>query len=56
MDVGDPSNMERILDLYPNSDALRDDVTAVSVTDAEIDCIRDLSEGLACRKPGHIFV
>ncbi len=51
MDVGDPSNMERILDLYPNSAALRDDVTAVSVTDAEIE--RTIREEFA--EGGNLF-
>ena len=37
MDVGDPSNMERLLWLYRDRDALRRSVTAVSVTDEEIE-------------------
>jgi threonine synthase len=36
MDVGDPGNMERLLWLYPDSDALGRSLTAVSVTDEEI--------------------
>jgi threonine synthase len=36
MDVGDPSNMERIRWLFPDFDELRQSVTAVSVTDDEI--------------------
>jgi len=37
MDVGNPSNMERLRHLYPTVDALRADVSAVRVTDAEIE-------------------
>lgn len=36
MDVGDPSNMERLRAQYPAFETLRERVTAVSVTDAEI--------------------
>lgn len=36
MDVGDPSNMERLRVLYPDVDALRADVSADFVTDADI--------------------
>jgi threonine synthase len=36
MDVGDPSNMERLLGLFPDLKALRAAVSACSVTDAEI--------------------
>ena len=36
MDVGDPSNMERLRALYPDIAALRGAVTACSVTDDEI--------------------
>ncbi len=36
MDVGDPSNMERLTWLYPKVDELRRDVTAISISDAEI--------------------
>lgn len=36
MDVGNPSNMERLRALYPELDALRGAVSAVSVTDDEI--------------------
>jgi threonine synthase len=36
MDVGDPSNMERLRALFPAIDTLRGAVTACSVTDAEI--------------------
>jgi threonine synthase len=36
MDVGDPSNMERLRDLHPAVEALREAVTAVSVDDAAI--------------------
>jgi len=37
MDVGHPSNMERLRDLFPQLDALRDAVTAVSIDDAAIE-------------------
>jgi threonine synthase len=37
MDVGHPSNMERLRDLYPRIDSLRDAVTAVSIDDAAIE-------------------
>jgi threonine synthase len=36
MDVGNPSNMERLRALYPQLEALREGVSAVSVTDEEI--------------------
>jgi len=36
MDVGNPSNMERLRALFPGIDAVRDAVSACSVTDAEI--------------------
>jgi threonine synthase len=36
MDVGDPSNMERLHTLYPNFQELRARVSAVSITDEEI--------------------
>lgn len=36
MDVGNPSNMERLRDLFPELDALRHAVTAASVDDAAI--------------------
>ncbi|MBM4210135.1 MAG: threonine synthase [Gammaproteobacteria bacterium] len=36
MDVGQPSNMERLRDLYPTIDTLRGAVTAVSIDDAAI--------------------
>lgn len=36
MDVGNPSNLERILSLYPKLDDLKRDLTADSVEDAEI--------------------
>jgi threonine synthase len=36
MDVGNPSNMERLRSLYPEIDQVRGQVTACSVTDAEI--------------------
>lgn len=36
MDVGDPSNMERLRDLWPDLTALRNDVRAVSVEDSSI--------------------
>ena len=39
MDVGDPSNMERVFALYPTAADLRRDVTSVSVPD---DTIRDV--------------
>ena len=35
MDVGDPSNLARLLDLYGSAEAIARDVTAVSVSDAE---------------------
>jgi len=37
MDVGDPSNMERVLDLYPTADSLREDVSSFAVGDAAIE-------------------
>jgi threonine synthase len=37
MDVGDPGNMERLLWLYPDGDSLRRSLSAVSVTDEEIE-------------------
>jgi len=36
MDVGDPSNMERLFDLYPDAAALRRDAVTLSVDDATI--------------------
>jgi threonine synthase len=36
MDVGNPSNMERLRSLYPAIDQLREQVTAHSVSDEEI--------------------
>jgi threonine synthase len=36
MDVGNPSNMERMRDLFPDHDLLRDAVSAVSVVDPAI--------------------
>jgi threonine synthase len=36
MDVGNPSNMERLQSLFPHVDQVRGQVTAYSVTDAEI--------------------
>jgi threonine synthase len=36
MDVGDPSNMERLRSLYPELSQLRQAVSAVSVSDEEI--------------------
>jgi threonine synthase len=36
MDVGDPSNMERLRWLYPSAEDLRDEVKAISVSDPEI--------------------
>jgi threonine synthase len=36
MDVGNPSNMERIRALYPTTDSVRDQVTAYSIDDATI--------------------
>jgi threonine synthase len=36
MDVGNPSNFERVLDLYPEREEMREFVSAVSVTDEEI--------------------
>jgi len=46
MDVGDPSNLERIRWLYPDDlDQLRHDVTGVSVTDPDTKaCIRSVFE------------
>jgi threonine synthase len=37
MDVGDPSNMERLRHHWPSADALRDAIIAERVTDAEIE-------------------
>ena len=37
MDVGDPSNMERLRYHYPSAPALRDAITAERVTDAQIE-------------------
>ena len=36
MDVGDPSNMERVFHLYPTADSLREDVSSFAVEDAAI--------------------
>jgi threonine synthase len=36
MDVGDPSNMERMLHLYPSREALLDEASALAVDDATI--------------------
>ncbi|NNF15822.1 MAG: threonine synthase [Gammaproteobacteria bacterium] len=36
MDVGNPSNMERLRGLYPDLDEIRDQVSAHAVTDAQI--------------------
>jgi threonine synthase len=36
MDVGNPSNMERVLHLYPTPEALRADASSLSVSDAQI--------------------
>ena len=36
MDVGDPSNMERLLHLYPDPSGLRRETTALSVSDETI--------------------
>jgi threonine synthase len=42
MDVGNPSNFERLQSLYPQIEELKKDVCAVSITDAEISqAIRD---------------
>jgi threonine synthase len=45
MDVGDPSNMERVLHLYPRLDDLRRDASARAVDDATIR--RTIAEGPA---------
>lgn len=37
MDVGNPSNMERLLTLFPDVDEVRHQVSAYSVTDAQIE-------------------
>lgn len=43
MDVGAPSNMERLFDLYPTFSVFRDNVTAYSVSDDSIrDTIREV--------------
>ncbi|HEX8299789.1 MAG TPA: threonine synthase [Rubricoccaceae bacterium] len=45
MDVGDPSNLARLLDLYGSAATLATDVEAVSVSDAETEAaMRGLSE------------
>jgi threonine synthase len=45
MDVGDPSNLERIRWLYPDLDRLRHDVRGVSVSDPDTKaCIRSVFE------------
>lgn len=49
MDVGNPSNMERLLDLYPVFDELKKDVLAVSVPDSVI------TETIRSHAPGEIF-
>ncbi len=36
MDVGNPSNMERLLNLYPQMENLKKDVETISISDAEI--------------------
>jgi threonine synthase len=36
MDVGDPSNLERMLALYPDARTMADNVSAMSVNDAQI--------------------
>jgi len=36
MDVGNPSNFERLQDFFPTFDSFKKNVTAISVTDAEI--------------------
>jgi threonine synthase len=45
MDVGDPSNMERVFDLYPRAEQLRRDASALSVDDESIR--RTIAEGPA---------
>lgn len=49
MDVGNPSNMERVLNLYPAIEDLRREVRAFSVSDAEI------RETIAARRWGRVF-
>jgi threonine synthase len=51
MDVGNPSNMERLLNLYPHLEDLREDSAAFSVSDDEIKSA--ITEGE--RKWGRIF-
>ena len=36
MDVGKPSNMERLLDIYPDIASLRQDAFALSISDKQI--------------------
>ena len=51
MDVGNPSNMERLIQLYPSFDLLKKEVSVFSATDAEI------SETIRrCRKTWGRFV
>lgn len=42
MDVGAPSNMERLLDLYPSLEELKKDSLSISISDEEI--LREVSE------------
>ena len=45
MDVGNPSNMERLRNLYPEMKDLKKDVEAVSISDKEIsETIRELGD------------
>ena len=37
MDVGNPSNLERLQHLFPEFDALRDNIRAIAVNDAQIE-------------------
>ncbi|MFL6336225.1 MAG: threonine synthase [Pyrinomonadaceae bacterium] len=50
MDVGNPSNVERLFHLHPDFDELRSFAHAFTVSDAEIE--RTISEGAA---RGHVF-
>ncbi|HEX6183442.1 MAG TPA: threonine synthase [Pyrinomonadaceae bacterium] len=49
MDVGNPSNAERLLDLHPNLEELRSIARAFSVTDEEIE--RTIRDAAAARPP-----
>jgi threonine synthase len=45
MDVGDPSNMERVLHLFPDVEKLRENIVSVSVDDAQIGAVIEAGPG-----------